>query len=136
MNAENTCTDSMTQCTYHEHMWGGQYMKSNPRYLFQPIPHDELVKIQSQNYKVVAIDHDTVLTPKIFSNWLTFILVQIAFSTIFLYLSTYPERTNAFLIAACFRASRQTSPINIMAKYPEPSLIIFSEISYISLYAG
>jgi len=72
MNAENTCTDSISQCTYPEHMWGGQYMNLNPRYLFQPIPHDELVKIQSQNYKVVAIDHDTVLTPKIFSNWLTF----------------------------------------------------------------
>lgn len=71
-NAENTCTDSFAQCSYPEHMWGGEYAPKNPLYRFQPIKYDDILAIKKDTNKVVAIDFDTVLTPKIFSNWLTF----------------------------------------------------------------
>lgn len=74
-NAENSCTDKMAQCVYPEHQWGAEsYNKiiSNPSYRFQPISKEELKKINSTNYVVRGIDNRTTLTPKIFSNWLTF----------------------------------------------------------------
>ena len=70
-NANNSCTDSIAQCTYFTTKWGGSQGKHYP---FKPINDNELDKLNKSNYKPVTIANgshsDTI--PKIFSNWLTF----------------------------------------------------------------
>ena len=70
-NANNSCTDSISQCTYFTTKWGGS---QGEHYSFKPISDSELNELNKKDYRPVTIadgSHSNTI-PKLFSNWLTF----------------------------------------------------------------